>query len=96
MRWLFRNARDAFDSFRGIWDELNKKCGNHILLDSVFVNFAHSPFRVGVHPYRYIRGGRRPRAGTLAQGPARLWETFQPSQTPLGLITFDNVCAIEE
>ena len=38
MSWIFLNARASFDKYREKWDEINKKCGNHILLDSVFVS----------------------------------------------------------
>jgi len=96
MAWVFRNVRDAFDSFRDRWDELNNRCGNHILLDSIFVgslirHFASDGILLGVSEDQDDPG-----LVILHKVRPGFWETFQPSQGPLGLITLGNGCAIEE
>jgi len=90
MGWHFHTARDVFENYREQWDELNRRCGNHVLLDSVFVSaliryFASDQTLLGIsdddsHP------------GMLIVDRVRLgfWQTFQPSQGPLGLILFGN------
>ena len=86
MGWVFRSARDAFDKYRLRWDEINKRCGNHVLLDAVFVgslvrHFASDNTLLGIsdddsNPGMLIVDKLRP----------SFWQTFQPSQGPIGLI----------
>ena len=86
MSWVFRNARDAFDQYREQWDEFNKRCGNHILLDSEFVSalirhFASDQTLLGI-------SNDDSKPGMAIVDPVRpgFWQTFQPAQGPLGLI----------
>ena len=86
MSWVFRNARQGFDEYRENWDEINKRCDNHILLDSVFVgllirHFASDQTLLGVLNRENHRG--LVLLESVRQG---FWQTFQPSQAPLGLI----------
>ena len=90
MSWIFRNARDAFDEHREKWDEINKRCGNHILLDSVFVgalvrHFASDQTLLGIS-----NDDSKPGMLIVDQVRPGFWQTFQPSQAPLGLILFGN------
>ena len=86
MGWVFRSARNTFDEYRERWDEINKRCGNHILLDSVFVgalirHFASDQTLLGI-------SNDDSKPGMLIVDKVRpgFWQTFQPSQGPLGLI----------
>jgi hypothetical protein len=86
MSWHFYSARDAFDKHREKWDELNKRCVNHILLDSLFVSclirhFASDRTFLGVSD-----DDRKPGMVILDKVRPGFLQTFQPSQAPLGLI----------
>jgi CelD/BcsL family acetyltransferase involved in cellulose biosynthesis len=86
MGWVFENARESFHRYRHHWDELNRSLGNHLLLGSSFVellirHFASADTLLGV-----LKNERN--SGMVLAEPVRrgLWQTFQPSQAPLGLI----------
>src|SRR5262245_28478552 len=90
MSWVFRHARDVFDDHREKWDEINKMCGNHILLDSAFVSslirhFASDQTLLGVS-----KDGSNPAMLIVDRIRPAFWQTFQPSQGPLGLVIFGN------
>jgi hypothetical protein len=90
MGWVFQSARDTFDDHRERWDEINKRCGNHILLDSAFVSslirhFASSETLLGIS-----EDGGKPGMVILEKVRLGFWQTFQPSQGPLGLILVGN------
>ena len=90
MSWVFLNARASFDKYREKWDEINKKCGNHILLDSVFVSslirhFASDQTLLGISTDAIYPG-----MSILDRSRPGFWQTFQPSQEPLGLIVLGN------
>jgi len=96
MSWRFYNARDDFDQHRGRWDELNKGCGNHILLDSIFVSplichFASNQALLGIND-----DSTKPAMLIVDKVRPGFWQTFQPSQSPLGLILLQNQDAVEE
>jgi hypothetical protein len=85
MTWLFQPALEAFESNCARWDALNAQLGRHILLDSLFVKcllkyFGNADVLLG------IRGDGVPGMAFLEKKSIGLWETFQPSQAPLGLI----------
>lgn len=85
MRWVFRPAREHFSEYRRVWDEVNRAWGNHVLLDSAFVeplvrHFASSDTLIG------ITKGSSPALALVSHGQMGLWHTFQPAQGPLGLI----------
>lgn len=84
MSWEFAPARDHFESIRTEWDALNRR--GHILLDSEFVSTLLRHFGGDTVQLGMSRDSRKP--GLALVTPARwgLWETFQPSQAPLGLI----------
>src|SRR5215510_11341756 len=86
MGWLFRPACQYFDEYAERWDAINRKCSHHILLDSIFVRallqyFGSADILLGISE-------DEARPGLILVQPVRkgLWQTFQPSQSPLGLI----------
>jgi hypothetical protein len=95
MGWVFHSAK-SFDDYRARWDALNQSCGNHILLDSIFVgslvrHFASDSTLLGIS-----EGEENPGMVLLHKVRPGFWQTFQPSQAPLGLILLKDGCAIEE
>lgn len=90
MSWMFQPARDGFDKYREKWDEINKRCGNHILLDSAFVSsliryFASDQTLLGIS-----NDPTYPGMSIVERSRPGFWQTFQPSQGPLGLIVLSN------
>jgi hypothetical protein len=86
MTWLISPARESFLRYRDEWDRINQQRGNHILLDSRFIdpllrNFGSGKMLLAVHENAQAPGM------TLIE-PARpgFWQTFQPGQAPLGAI----------
>lgn len=85
MSWKFDSATQCFDSLRALWDECNRSTSSHILLDSGFVlpllkHFANGEVLIG-------HNADTPDSGVVlltSRGAGR-WETFQPSQAPIGL-----------
>ena len=86
MSWKFLNARETFHQYRSTWDGLNKAQGNHVLLDSMFVgslirHFGSEQTLLGITDSNNSAGM------VILDKPQRgFWQTFQPSQEPLGLI----------
>lgn len=92
MPWEFQSAAVGFESLRNRWDSLNSSVGNHVLLDSVFVScllrhFGDSRVLVGSSTNSDFPG----MALCVRRGLGR-WETFQPSQAPVGLILLGRNC----
>ncbi len=90
MSWIFEPAATGFERRASEWDALNREHGNHILLDSRFVStlircFATPATLLGVS----IRPGARGIA-LLERGRFGFASTFQPSQSPLGLILLES------
>jgi CelD/BcsL family acetyltransferase involved in cellulose biosynthesis len=90
MAWVFEDARETFGRHRERWDEINKASGNHLLLDSAFVELLIRHFASADTLLGRSNGGSD--AGMVLVEPVRqgLWQTFQPSQAPLGLILLDS------
>ncbi len=86
MTWDFKPAMDVFPAAAKDWDALNCARGNHLLLDSRFINPLLSCFG-GHHVLLGINrnSNRQGMALVVKQRPG-IWETFQPSQAPVGLI----------
>jgi Acetyltransferase (GNAT) domain len=90
MSWKFESATKNFDSLRATWDECNRLRGGHILLDSGFVSpllkhFANREVLFGYNTDSADQGA----ALVISRGKG-LWETFQPSQAPIGLFLFST------
>src|SRR5262245_26472002 len=86
MGWVFQSAYDAFDKYRDNWDEINNRCGNHILLDSKFVEPLIRYF--GNRDVLLSLPNRSSNSVMLLVNKRRtgFWETFQPAQAPVGLV----------
>lgn len=96
MGWIFESACENFQKHRDIWNELNRTCGNHILLDSLFVeplvrHFGTSETLLAVSDDPAHSG-----IILVSKGRAGFWQTFQPSQAPLGLILLRNDKRVED
>src|SRR5262245_61412153 len=96
MDWVFRSARDTFDKHREQWDEINKRCGNHILLDSAFVSLLIRHFASHHKLLGISNDDSKPGMLIVDQVRPGFWQTFQPSQAPLGLILFGNKNGVQE
>jgi len=89
-------AIEQFQTHREQWNQINRCSGNHILLDADFVaallrHFAGKEIRLGVSV-----DPKRPGMALLAPSRWGCWETFQPSQAPLGLIVLGYKDETEE
>lgn len=96
MGWVFKSARGSFEKYRDRWDAINKSRGNHVLLDSVFVaslirHFSSDDTLLGIS-----EDDGKPAMLVLDKVRSGFWQTFQPSQGPLGLIVFGNGEGVEE
>jgi hypothetical protein len=84
--WRLERAVDAFERRRPEWDSLNRATGNHVLLDAGFVALLLRHFG---HPDVWLAASgdpARPAMALVEKGRSGFWQTFQPSQSPLGLI----------
>jgi CelD/BcsL family acetyltransferase involved in cellulose biosynthesis len=86
MSWTFQPASKSFPFLHKEWDELNKRGSDHVLLDSGFVgpllrHFGDDRTVLGIQ-----NGGSNPGMALLQRKTIGVWETFQPSQAPIGLI----------
>jgi len=86
MKWEFQSASGNFERQRTAWDSINQARGNHILLDSGFVSPLLKHFGDG-HVTLGIDASDAGMALLVRRGAGR-WETFQPSQAPIGLLLF--------
>jgi hypothetical protein len=85
MPWKFQPASSKFEPLRPFWDATNRSLGNHILLDSGFVapllkHFSGRPVTLAFNEDAADSG-----AALLTSPGLSRWETFQPSQAPIGL-----------
>ena len=90
MTWRFWNAKESFHLFQELWDRGNSLGCNSILLDSLFVSllikyFGDSSIQLGVLGDKSL-----PSMILVRPSGKGLWETFQPSQAPLGLLILGN------
>jgi len=87
MPWTFAPAENGFAEFRSLWDSVNSSHGNHVLLDSDFVEpliryFGSAKLLIGVSENSC-------RAMALVHPAAQgVWSSFQPSQAPIGMVLF--------
>ena len=90
MTWRFQPATQNFPALAKTWDAINQSRGNHILLDSGFVapllrNFDDGKALLCIEEADSGNGA----ALVVRKGPG-LWETFQPSQAPIGLFILER------
>ncbi|MCA9454603.1 MAG: GNAT family N-acetyltransferase [Nitrospiraceae bacterium] len=90
MAWSFKLASEAFPYHQEMWDDLNRANGNHLLLDSMFLgpllrHFGNSHTLLGV-----CNDKRNPGMVLIEKTKFGFWQTFQPSQAPLGPLVLGN------
>lgn len=90
MTWRFQSAAQSFAAASKTWDAINKSHGSHILLDSGFVapllrNFDDGTTLLGLQ--EDSPGGG---ATLVVRKNVGIWETFQPSQAPMGMFILEN------
>src|SRR5215831_15279716 len=88
--WVFRPACQCFEHYAERWDAINRKGSHHILLDSIFVSalircFGSADILLGI-----AEDEARPGLILVQKVRKSLWQTFQPSQSPLGLMLLSN------
>jgi CelD/BcsL family acetyltransferase involved in cellulose biosynthesis len=91
MQWSFVSAREGIAQYREEWDRLNQATGNHVLLDSGYVEALVHHFAPSDAVLAFCRaeGGG---AIAVILRPVRMgfWETVAPAQSPLGLVVASN------
>jgi Acetyltransferase (GNAT) domain len=85
MKWKFEPAAQTFDSHRALWDDCNRVRSGHILLDSGFVSPLLKNFANGKVFFGHSTDSSEPGFILLISRGTGRWETFQPSQAPIGL-----------
>ncbi len=90
MTWRFQRAAQHFPALSKTWDAINRSRGNHILLDSGFIapllrNFDDGKALLGINEDASGSG-----FALVVQKNPGLWETFQPSQAPIGLFILEQ------
>lgn len=88
MTWSFHPAIEAFDHFRDRWDAVNLSQNNHILLDSGFVGLLLNHFGSRDVVLAVNEEPGNAALALLTRKAPGIWETFQPSWAPLGLILY--------
>lgn len=88
--WYFELAHTGFQKHRSLWDGIQVQRGNHVLLDSSFIqlllkHFGHRDVFVGV------LDGHPAGMALIHKSRVGVWETFQPAQAPIGLALVDDV-----
>jgi hypothetical protein len=97
MNWIFQPAQKLFEEVKHDWDRLNRSSHNHILIDSDFVepllhHFGHPGILLGIS-----QDSQRPGMVLVEKKHPGCWQTYQPSQAPLGLVVLGGrKCAAEE
>jgi hypothetical protein len=88
--WIFHSATDAFVRYRKLWDEIGQRTGRHILMDSAFVELLIKHFAAPRVLLGVSNGATHPAMALVEQAKQGFWQTFQPSQAPVGLISFSD------
>jgi CelD/BcsL family acetyltransferase involved in cellulose biosynthesis len=79
------HAIDAFDRHAEAWDRVNRRSGGIPFLASLFIRNALREFGRGDEKLAVLGAPGTERAlGVLWRKRSSVWETFQPSQLPLG------------
>jgi hypothetical protein len=96
MAWEYKPAPTGFQEMSALWDALNRDSHDHVLLDSRFVGAAlrwlgGDEILLGVDADASSRG----MVLVNKTGPGQ-WETFQPSQAPLGFVIIDKSIESQE
>lgn len=90
MTWTLHPASHSFPLYRETWDALNRANGNHLLLDSALVALLLRHFASPKVLLAVSNSPHQPGLALVEQTRPGLWQTFQPSQAPLGLIVLGS------
>jgi GNAT acetyltransferase-like protein len=90
MEWDLFPACQTFEKYSGLWDALNRANGNHPLLDSKFVEILLKHFGSQKIILSISKDKNNPAMVFVEKCKFGFWQTFQPSQSPLGLILLGN------
>lgn len=89
MAWTLHPAA-SFEDHRDLWDRVNRLNGDHPLLDSCLVECLIRSFGSPSTRLAICAEPGNPALALVEQtGPGR-WQTFQPSQAPLGLVVMGS------
>ena len=83
--WAIRPVA-AFESQRDLWDRVNRINGDHPLLDSTFVECLLRHFGSPATRLAVSLDQEHPGIALVERTKLGVWQTFQPSQAPLGLL----------
>ncbi len=84
MNWQFHSAEELAQRSTG-WDHLNERCGGSPLLTSRFLAAALRAFGSGREKLACLGDPADPQGmAVLVERRGGVWETFQPSQAPIG------------
>ncbi len=84
MEWQVLPA-NMFENYIGQWDDLNLHGPNSPVLNSAFIKYSLEEFGTGKEVLAIFGDTKNPRAMTiLNKAKFGVWDTFQPSQAPLG------------
>lgn len=86
MAWRFHHALQSFPSFSQDWDRINQQRGDHILLDSRFIEPLLRHFGSKKVLLATTESTQDPALALIEPGRFGFWQTFQPGQSPLGAI----------
>jgi hypothetical protein len=90
MTWSLQPASSAFSRYHEAWDALNRANGHHLLLDSGFVTLLLRHFAPANVYLAVSDRPERPGLALVERVRPGFWQTFQPSQAPLGLIVLGS------
>ncbi len=87
----------SFENFRSDWDRINEAGSNSPVLNSAFVTCSLEAFgAVGKKLAIYEQDGETAAMGIFEKRKFGVWDTFQPSQAPLGLWVTSSAISSEE
>jgi CelD/BcsL family acetyltransferase involved in cellulose biosynthesis len=88
--WVLLKAAQEFPALRDTWDLLNSRHGSHLLLDSAFVGSVVRHFARPDTLLAVSDGADAAGMVLLERIRPGCWQTFQPSQAPLGLLALSD------
>jgi hypothetical protein len=88
MGWTFHLALENFSRYCDLWDEVNRSHGDHLVLDSLFVEPLVRQFASEKTLLAVCEDKEKPLLALVEPAMKAMWQTFQPSQAPIGLAVF--------
>lgn len=90
MAWQIYDA-NTFNEYREQWDQLNRKGPDSPVLNSAFIVYSLKEFGDGKEILAISGDSKAPTAmAILTKTKFGVWDTFQPSQAPLGAWLYDR------